>query len=734
MKFIELSPKWKERLTPRNVFFGIMAFTVLPIVGLLIYAAIILSEGLPSLEELENPRQEMATQVLSADGEIIDQFYVKQRQYMPFDSIPKEFLNGLIATEDREFYNHWGIHTMRLVKAVIKNILAFRTREGASTLTQQLARNLYINHKKVLSRKVKEAFTALEIERTHTKREIIELYTNEMYFGRSAYGLQVASQVYFNKMPNQLRLDECAFLAGIVQRPFRYEKNYEAAITRRNVVLAAMRDMDYITNDQYTIARNTQTRLASMQETVQAAGGIAPHFVEWIRQKLQEDQTIIRGRDLYRDGLIIYTTVNARMQEYANQAVQEHLSGFQKDFSKLWRWEGKTAQGILQSVIEKSIKEHPDYINANGEAERKKVAQRLRLAGTFIDSLKQDETKIQSGFVVIDHSTGEIKAMVGSSVFNKLSRYSLNHVTQIRRQPGSAFKPFVYSCALANGLTSQSEIESSTLSYQLPGGRTWDIVGTKEGGMISLAQALKFSVNSVAARLITEHVRPGEVIKLAKKSGIKTELEGVYSIALGSEEVTPLELTASYSIFANQGVYTEPFGITRIEDRFGNVLYDKSRIPAIMNEAISPRIAREMIGMMRNVVNSGTAARIRRWFPYEAAGKSGTTNDFADSWFVGFTPQLSAGVWIGFDDHRVKFTGWYGQGGTAAAPIWARFMAKVYKDPILRYRSSQRFNVDIEFTPDEGDIPDDNINNPPMENAPPPPNKKTNDSTGAGGG
>ncbi len=701
---------WKQHATPRNVFFFMIALVVVPGFLVVIYTAFVISEGLPSLEELENPRQELATRIVSADGEVLDQFYVKRREYMPFDSIPRDFVNALIATEDREFFNHWGIHVTRIFKAVIKNVIAFRTREGASTLTQQLARNLYLTHKQVLSRKVKEAFTALEIERTHTKREILELYTNEMYFGKGASGLQVASQVYFGKLPRQLTLDECAFLAGVVQSPARYERNYKAATIRRNVVLAAMRDVGYINGAQCDVARNTVTRFSTVEESVQGRS-IAPHFVEMIRQQLQDDPRL-RGRDLYRDGLIIHTTLNARMQDYANQSVQEHLLTFQKDFTKAWRWDGK--QQLLAEVIEKSIKERPEYMNADSEADRKRIANRLRSSSAFVDSVKMEETRVQTGFVVIDHSTGEIKAMVGSAVFGKQARYSLNHVSQIKRQPGSAFKPFVYACALNNGLTSQTEIEGGDFSYTLPAGKTWDIAGQKEEGPIPLASALKFSVNAVAARLITEHVRPGDVIKLAHKAGIKSELEAVFSIALGSEEVTPLELTASYSIFANQGLFMEPFAIARIEDRFGNVLYDRTKVTANITDVLKPRVAREMVGMMRNVVNSGTAARVRRWFPYEAAGKTGTTNDFADAWFVGFTPQLSAGVWIGFDDHRVKFTGWYGQGGTAAAPIWARFMAKVYKDPLLRYKSSMRFNTD--FTPDEGTVPDNAIENAPMEN------------------
>ncbi|MCU0425935.1 MAG: PBP1A family penicillin-binding protein [Candidatus Kapabacteria bacterium] len=681
----------KPRTLFRAILFGLAGIALF----LVIFSIYVLSEGLPSLEELENPKPELATRILSADGEVIDEFYLKRRTYMPFDSIPKSFINGLIATEDREFYNHWGIHAVRIVKAVVKNILRGRLSQGASTITQQLARNLYTNIglERTLSRKIREAVTAIQIERTYTKNEILELYINTVYFGRGAHGLQVAAEMYFNKSPQELSLPESAFLVGILQRPALHEnlKYYQASMNRRNVVLYSMMEEGFISDAQYNSFKGTPIVLTQPEEaTIERS--IAPHFVEMIRQQLTREDNkalaVVRRFDLFRDGLVIYTTLNARMQGYANQATEDHLKQFQKDFLRSWRWEGK--ESLLNELVEKAVKNRPSYLAAS-PADRKTIMAKLKKNAEFVDSVKQEATRIQVGFSAIEAGTGEIRAMVGSSIFGKQSRYTLNRVTQIHRQPGSSFKPFVYASALDKGLSPYSSVESGWLSHKLPTGKTWDVVGSKTGGPMSLATALKFSINTVAARLIIDFTTPNEVIRLAKRCGIKSGLMAVPSLALGSGEVSPMEMISAFTVFPNEGMSVEPYAIERIEDRFGNVLYDHAKQGLTISDAMNPRVAKQMTGMMRNVVNGGTASRVRNWFPYEAAGKTGTTNDFADAWFVGFTPQLVAGVWTGFDDQRVKFTGWYGQGGSAAAPIWGRFMQKVYKDPLLQYDSKRRF-------------------------------------------
>ncbi|MFY8001319.1 MAG: transglycosylase domain-containing protein [Candidatus Kapaibacteriota bacterium] len=524
----------KPRTLFRAVLFSMAALTLF----LVIFSIYVVSEGLPSLEELENPKPELATRVLSADGEVIDEFFLTRRTYMPFDSIPKPFLNGLIATEDREFYNHWGIHAVRIIKAAVKNVLRGRINQGASTITQQLARNLYVNigQERTLTRKIREAVTAVQIERTYTKNEILELYINTVYFGRGAHGLQVAAEMYFNKSPQELTVPECAFLVGILQRPGLHEnlRNYQASLNRRNVVLYSMAEEGFISGAQYEVLKKVPIVPTPPEETT-VERSIAPHFVEMIRQQMNRDDdkalSVLRRYDLFRDGLVIYTTLNARMQRYANQAVEEHLKQFQRDFSRAWKWDGK--ESLLNEVLDKAIKSRPSYIAAN-PADRKAIIAKLRKNTAFVDSVKFEATRIQVGFASIEASTGEIRAMVGSSIFGKQSRYTLNRVTQIRRQPGSSFKPFVYAAALDKGLTPYSNVESGWLSYKLPTGKTWEVQGSSTGGPISLATALKFSINTVAARLMTDYVTPNEVIRLAKRCGIKSELMSVPSLALGS--------------------------------------------------------------------------------------------------------------------------------------------------------------------------------------------------------
>lgn len=706
-------------MTPKKLLFILIGafFSVILIVAL--YSLSIVSGNVPSFEQLENPKQDLATQVLSSDGEILDHFFIKRRTYVPFDSIPAGFINSLISTEDREFYNHWGVHTARIFKAIFKTVFNSR-KEGGSTITQQLARNLFYTQERSLHRKILEAVTAVKIEETYTKKEILELYANTVYFGRGAYGIQIAAQIYFNKTALDLTQSECAYLVALLKGPDIYnaEQHYERALARRNLVLRLTYDNKLITAEQYNTSIDESISLPTTKTTV-GMNGIAPHFVEMVRQKLEKDERYgMKNYNLYRDGLVIYTTLNAQVQRHANSAVDEHLREFQKQFNQAWTWKDKSS--IITALVKQTIRDQPDYIAAKGdEAKRNQLSQAYQKNQKFIDSVKKRATLIQTGLVVIDHSTGFINAMVGASPeamkYNSESRYSLNHVTQIRRQPGSSFKPFVYASALENGLTPDSEIDSGPYSYTLPSGQIWSPSGTgTNGGLVPLSVGLKFSINTVAARLITQHTTPSEVILLAKKMGITTPMDPFPTIALGAEEVIPIDIVSAYGAFANQGISVEPVCITRIEDRFGTVLYEFKN-NAKITDAISPKIAQQMTIMMQGVVNGGTGSGIRKWFKYDAAGKTGTTNDFTDAWFVGFTPQLVAGVWVGFDNQRIKFTGWYGQGGKAAAPIWGRLMAKIYNDSKLEFKKT-KFGFES-FTDEPQDI---NFKDPPMENIDPP--------------
>ncbi len=680
------------RLTPFRFLLILVLGTLFILASIAIYVYDISSYNLPSLEQLENPPQNYATQIFSSDGVLIDYLFVERRVPLPLDSIPKDFINALIATEDRKFFDHWGIHLARVFKAMFKNLLAMRFKEGGSTITMQLARNLYFNQDVSLSRKIREALTSIQIEKQFTKEEILEMYINTVSFGRGAYGLSVASKIYFDKSPMELTTSECAFLVGLLKAPEHYNAivDYDKGIERRNLVLRLMYEQGYINSSQYLKALNEPIRLAKVKLKDKNQYLLAPHFVDYVRRQVSSDPRLSEY-DLYRDGLTIYTTLNSKIQQYAKQAIEEHLEVYQKIFSPSWNWKNK--QSLLNKLIEESIRKHPDYINASNE-NKEIVAKRLREDKNFLDSIKNAVTTIQVGLVVIDIQTGEIVAMVGASPKfineNPYAKHSLNHATQIRRQPGSAFKPFVYTAVLTDTLEPNSLIECGPYSYVLPNGEVWTPQGfgnCEAGEKVTLYEALAKSINSVAARLITQYTTPLRVIEIAHRMGIESPLQNVPALALGAGgEVTPLEITNAFSTFAREGIRIQPKAIRYIQDNRGNIVIDYQRNEDL-TDAISPKVAQTMIKMMMGVINFGTGYEVRKYLTNcESAGKTGTTNDFADAWFIGFTPQLCAGVWVGFDDRRITFTGGYGYAAKAAAPIWGRFMQKIYSDPSLPYK------------------------------------------------
>lgn len=679
-------------MTPFKFYIILILATLVLAVATLFFTYQSVSYGLPSLEMLENPKQDFATQVFSTDGELLDHFYKYRRVSLTFDSIPKYFINALVATEDKNFYNHWGVHVQRIFNAMIKNVMASRFKEGGSTITMQLARNLYFNQENSMRRKIREALTAIAIENTYTKREILEMYSNTVAFGRGCYGIQVAAQVYFDKAPMDLTAGECAYLVGLLKAPEHYNGlgDYEKAIGRRNLVLDLMKEQGYLTDGEYTKASDEPISLAKNKISPKGSEYLAPHFVEMVRQNLSKDQNL-KDYDLYRDGLVIHTTLNAKVQQYAKAALDEHLREYQTIFNKSFSWNAN--QTLLSDLISKAVRSNPEYISADAN-KKKEVDQKLRRSRAFIDSVKNAATTVQAGLVVMDPSTGEVLALVGASPKfmqeNRDAKYSLNHVSQIKRQPGSSFKPFVYASAIEQGMKPSDMIECGPFSYKLSTGEVWSPAGSgncEPGGKVTLAQALAASINTVAARLITEHTSPLNVIELAAKMGIRSNLSAVPALALGAGgDVNPYEMTTAFGTFANEGIYIEPYYIKSIEDQHGNFLYQKKRNTAV-TEAIKQSIAQQMIRLMMSVVDHGTGSEIRKYFTgVDAAGKTGTTNDYADAWFVGYTPQLVAGVWVGFDDRRVTFTGGYGYAGKAAAPIWGKLMKKIYDDPDQPYK------------------------------------------------
>ncbi len=655
-----------------GVILTIILLMFLAFTGYLIY----LSRTLPSLSELENPKLEEATKIYSDNGELIDKFFLKNRTKVTFESIPKDMINALVATEDRKYFDHWGVDLQRIAQAFIKNVMSMKLKkEGASTITQQLARNLYLNTKELtLNRKLREAMTAVQIERTYTKEEILTYYLNTVYFGKGAYGIEAAANTYFGKTSKDLNLDECAILVALLKSPTNYDPlDYpEACRTRRNLVLSQMEEMNFISKEEYNAAINSPIKVTINTESGISAESSAPEFTEYVRQILQ-NKAEKYGFDLYRDGLKVYTTLDTRFQKHAEDAVKQQLLSYQKSFNGYWNW--RNNKDILEGNLDKFIKQSDQYKQAKTDAEKKKIYDSMKSNTKIVDSVKSLTTTIQVGFVVMSVKTGHIKAMIGANPSIR-TKYGLNHVTQVKRQPGSAFKPFVYAVAINNGYSPGYMISNDPISVNV-GGRIWSPKGGGTGGMMTLRYALEKSINVVAVRTAMEIAPIDKVITLAHKMGIKSELPNFLSLALGVGEVTPLEMTNAFGTFANEGIWVEPIAITKIEDRNGNII--EEAVPET-REVLSEDVAYIMSDMMEGVVNQGTATSIRQFFARPCAGKTGTSQNYTDAWFVGYTPQFVAGVWLGFDDARIKFGGSYGQGGKAAAPIWGRFMKYLYSD------------------------------------------------------
>lgn len=665
--------KMKKKSKKKNKIWIISGAAVLIILG--VFLAFIYS-GLPSLEELENPKPQLASKVFSADGELLGQYFIENRIEIHFDKLPDYLIKALIATEDRKFYSHWGVDVTRFIKAMVKNVFSMSLSEGASTITQQLARNLYelkLTRETKLDkaiRKIREWITAIQIEKNFTKNEIIELYFNVSYFGKSAYGIEAASRVYFGKSASELTLPESALFIALLKSPRDFDpvNRYDNALQRRNLVMYNMVQTGFLDEAEYEKLKQEPIVLASEKPSVMKS--IAPYFMEYVRLQMS-DLADKYGYDLYRDGLNIYTSVDSRMQKIANEAAAKHVSDYQKLFEKNWSWNKN--KELLSTLIDEAIRKTRDYRSEESKEKRAEIYNRLKKDEAFIDSVKFVATRIEVGFVVIDPFTGEIKAMVGGT--NQDFGRGLNHVSGIRRQPGSSFKPIIYATAMENGYYPAYTILNQKFDYN-----GWSPSNSDDEytGYETMRYALAKSLNVITGRMtISEIAPPKQVVKIAQRMGITSKIDPFPAIALGTSEVTPLEMTSAFGTYVNKGVHVEPISILKIEDKNG-ILIDQF-VPEYV-QAISPQTATIMVSMMEDVVNYGTGAGVRKYYQYPAAGKTGTTQNFSDAWFVGYTPEMVAGTWVGFDDHRVKFTDWYGQGARAALPIWSMFMEGTYKE------------------------------------------------------
>jgi len=672
------SSKTKKRGT--NITMKIAGLFLVIILGAGTMLGINLFKGLPSLEELENPNPELASLVYSEDGVVLHKFFLKNRTFVQLDSISKWVPSALIATEDVEFYNHWGVNLRRLTLAIGENIIKGRGRwHGASTITQQLAKNLFLTQERTLSRKAKEFITAIELEKTYTKDEILALYLNTVYFGSGAYGIEAAAHTYFGKSASELSIPESASLIATLKNPTAYNpaKNPTSALGRRNLIIGLMEKEEFITHAQAVKAKATPLTL---DYTPSTHHGLAPYFTEYIRQTIKSGSQL-DGINLYRDGLTIKTTLDSRMQSYAQEAIAKQAAALQETFDKRW----KCSDALKKQFIKESPQYH-EMVNEEGIAPARALS-KLLADKEFVKNLLHDKSRVQMALIALDPTNGHVKAWVGGTNFGQDDyRYQFDHVWQARRQPGSTFKPFVYSAAIDQGVPANYRILDQPLALRGGDGSVWMARNSegRSGGMTSLRDALRRSLNQVTIRLAYEFLTPTEIISYAKRMGITTPMQPNLSIALGTSEVSPLVLAQAFTTFANNGVWSEPLPVTKVLDKRGRVITEHQ---PVSHFGIDPATNYVMVTMLKDVVDRGTgiAVRARYGFDAEAGGKTGTTQSMRDAWFSGFTPQLVTVVWAGFDDERVHFTSMsYGQGARAALPAWASFMKKCYADPELK--------------------------------------------------
>ncbi len=639
-----------------------------------------------SLKQIQNP---IATEVYSADGVLMGTYYIQNRQYLEPSEIPETIKDALVATEDVRFYSHKGIDSRSLFRVFFKTLLLRKEGSGGgSTLTQQLAKNLYPRSNKgsfsMPVNKVKEMATARSMEKVYTKDEILEMYLSTVPFGENTFGIKAASRRFFNKDPQDLQLEEAAVLVGMLKATQSYNpiKNPERSLTRRNVVLSQMAKYDYLDASEADSVQGIPLEVD--YHPLPHNAGIAPYFREFIRSELdvwckEHYKNESELYNLYTDGLKVYTTIDSRLQQYAEEAMKSHMAHLQEIFEKQWKgdelWKGLTEKQLL--------------INYDGKQRPEMASESARKMEVFtweglqekeyntLDSIKHYLKLLQTGFMAMDVKSAEIRAWVGG-IDHEYFKY--DHV-RASRQAGSTFKPLVYLEALEQGISPCDYYPNDSIVYEAYDGWTPRNADRSYGGFYSMKGALIHSVNTVSVELIMQ-VGIDSVLELAQNAGIESELPAVPSLALGTGAVSLYEMMRVYQAIANQGIAKDPLYITRIEDRNGKVL--EERLPEVEGIAIcSPENAALMVEMLRSVVNDGTAAGLRMKYKLSAdiAGKTGTTQNYTDGWFIGFTPTLVAGAWVGGDLQNIRFKNMgYGQGAYTAMPIWAGFMKSTFQD------------------------------------------------------
>jgi len=723
---------WSKPITWPHIgaAFGIFLFISLIVgTGFIFY----LSSGLPSIKDLENPKTATASYVKSRDGVILDKYFTENRTYVPIEQISPAAVNALVATEDHRFYRHWGIDMKRMIGLPYYWIRG--KVQGGSTISMQLARNLYkkIGRDFSVTRKLREIMTAIQIEHNYTKREIIEMYLNTVEFPNSAFGIEAAAKTHYGKTAANLTVPEAATLIGSLKAVYYYNPriNPANARMRRNIVLAQMKKRNFLSETEFNNLTDKPVNLNYQPPS--KSGRESRYFGEYVRLKVQK-WTEKNGYNLYTDGLTIHTTIDSRLQEHAKNALQTKLDSLQPIFEDEWT----TARGERQDLyMDKFWKKYPQFLksfvretdrykNAFSKYEtrsEKEVFNKLFADSAFIDSVKRVNTRLQAGFVSIDPTNGNILTWIGGADFGN-KQY--DHVYQSRRQVGSTFKPFVYAVAIDNGYKPYHKFSKYPSVFFDNSGNKWDPKDPhipSGPDKVPLRQALARSLNNVTVRLLPEIAgAPGtnkledlipaarKIKKMASNMGIDmSNTEPYPSIALGTAEVSLLEMVSAYTTFVNRGVHIEPLAITRIEDKEGNVLVEYHA--DYKQEVISPETAYIMIDMLRGVIRGGddyygTGVRLRNTYGVrqDVAGKTGTTQNSADNWFIALMPHMVMGSWVGGEDRRVRFPTdinySIGQGARSALPIVGQFINNVTSDESAPW-SYEGFQPPPGFVPPE---------------------------------
>ncbi|MEO0202730.1 MAG: PBP1A family penicillin-binding protein [candidate division WOR-3 bacterium] len=604
--------------------------TYIVIITISIPILIYLSIGLPSLDDIEKYKPLKSTKVYDINNKLIYEFYEERRAPVNIKELPNYTIMAFVLLEDRKFYKHWGVDIDRIIKSIVKNILMFKVKEGASTITQQLARNMFLTQERTITRKIREILLSIKIERTFSKEEILERYLNQIYMGSGIYGIENASEYYFGKKAKDINPIEASILAGIPKNPARYSpaNNYNLALERGKYVLKLLYDKKIITKEEYQKYKDQKPEIVYHKSPI-SYGGIAPYFIDEIRKYVISKYG---EHFLFKGGGKIYTTLDSRIQEIANRILDSMLN-----------------------VYDKKYPTKPKYKDYNPRS--KKLPQYL-----------------QAALVAIDNNTGYVLALIGGRNYY---HSQFNRATQAYRQAGSAFKIFTYASAMEKGYNSTDIVYDLPISIK-QNNVTWEPSNFDREylGPIPIWKAIALSKNLATVRLLMD-IGPASASEMAKRLGIETPIPPYYSVALGSIDVTLLELTNAFSTVASYGMKKKPMFILRIEDANGIVLEENKTQKTIVMDSITAYLT---INLLKHVVNAGTAieSRIVYKFEHPAAGKTGTTDDYRDAWFIGFTPDITLGVWFGYDSTRRIFPN--ATGTLLAVPVWSLIMKEIYKD------------------------------------------------------